>query len=284
MKSKPTVAFLIPFASRSAKKNWEVACAHLRQTLASIRNSADGNFCVVVAGNEKPNFSVEMDERFRFVSLTQSAPVSPLIHVNSVLDKLAKINLAWEYAKADYNPRYVMKLDADDLISSQLVDWLTRKGDAAGYLISHGWYWNDGARFFIERSETFDRICGSCLLIRSDLVECTGPFRTQTEGVLLSQENERFAKSDHYSLVPGSEFSTLLANDSHQRYAAQFCYLGHKLPVLPFPAVVYRMANVDSMSWHKKNAPISLRYRLGSLRRHRLITPNIRQEFCLPDK
>jgi hypothetical protein len=132
----------------------------------------------------------------------------------------------------------------------------------------------------IQRTETLDRICGSCLITRSDLVECTGPFRTETEGVVLSEENARFAKADQYSLVPGSGISTLLANDSHQRYAAQFAYLGHKLTAVPFPAVVYRMGNADSVSgakWHIH----TLRMLLGALRRMRPITPGLRREFML---
>ena len=50
--ARPTVAFLIPFASRRMKSRWDVACAHLRQTLKSVQNSTSENYCVVVAGHE----------------------------------------------------------------------------------------------------------------------------------------------------------------------------------------------------------------------------------------
>ena len=101
--------------------------------------------------------------------------------------------------------KYVMKLDADDLISSTLVEWLDKADGEAGYLIRHGWVWRSGSRYLIERTEYFDRTCGSCLIIRSDLADKAGPFLTEVEGVLLDEASSRFAASDHYSLVPGSE-------------------------------------------------------------------------------
>jgi hypothetical protein len=38
-----------------------------------------------------------------------------------------------------------------------------------------------------------------------------------------------FAMRDHYSLVPGFGITTLLLNDTHQRFAAQFSDLGYEL-------------------------------------------------------
>ncbi len=282
----PGVVFLIPFAPRRAKAKWDAACAQLRQTLRSIQNSVDGNFCAVVVGNDAPDFDVVLDKRFYFLSLERTQPLHPNPVVGGVLDKMTKVSAAWEHAKTKWNPRYVMKLDADDLISSRLVGWLAQNGGEVGYLVSHGWLWETGARFFIQRTETLDRVCGSCLIIRSDLVECTGPFRTETEGVVLSEENSRFALADQYSLVPGSGISTLLANDSHQRFAAQFAFLGHKLTTVPFPAVIYRMGNADSNTWAGGNYSMrqhfhSFRMLVGSLRRTRLVTPRVRKEFML---
>ncbi len=279
----PSVVFLIPFAPRSVKTQWDTACAQLRQTLASIRNSTSGKFAVVVAGHEAPTFPVATDDRFHFRSLNHPLPEHPSRGVAVRLDKLAKISAAWEYAKANWKPKYVMKLDADDFVSSQLVGWLDSAGTAPGYLIKQGWIWRSEARWLIQRTETLDRICGSCLLIRSDLADQTGPFLTEVEGVVLGEANSNFAASDHYSLVPGSGISTLLSNDSHQRYAAQFAYLGHELPSLPFPAVVYRTSNVNSITRITAEARPKFKARmwLGKIRRLRLITPKLKSEFGL---
>ena len=279
----PSVVFLIPFASRRRKSKWEIACAHLRQTLKSIQNSTNGNYRVVVAGHEAPDFDVGFDSRFYFLALNHPFPSHDNYGVAVRLDKLTKIAAAWNYAKLTWNPNYVMKLDADDFISSRLVDWLGDANGEAGYLIKHGWFWHSGSRYLIQRTEYLDRECGSCLIIRSDLADKQGPFLTTVEGVPLDEASSRFAASDHYSLVPGSGISTLLLNDSHQRYEAQFSYLGHKLSSVPFSAVVYRTSNPDNITGIDggKLRICTLRMLIGRIRRTRFITKSLRREFML---
>ncbi|HEX3319763.1 MAG TPA: hypothetical protein VHR84_03610 [Terriglobales bacterium] len=119
MNVRPVVVFLIPFASREIKSKWEIACAHLRQTLKSIQNSTNGSFRVVVAGHEAPDFDVRFDSRFCFLTVNQPIPSRENYPVALKLDRLMKIAVAWGYAKSTCNPRYVMKFDADDFYQLQ---------------------------------------------------------------------------------------------------------------------------------------------------------------------
>jgi glycosyltransferase involved in cell wall biosynthesis len=283
MNEKPSVVFLIPLASRKVRSNWPTACAYLQQTLRSIRNSASKNYRVVVAANEKPELEMGFDSRIHFLLLKHPFPSHPDHRVAVRLDKLGKFDAAWEYAKSNWQPKYVMKVDADDFISSRLVEWLDNAGGEAGYLIKYGWFWRSESRYLIQRTEYFDRECGSCLIIRSDFADRTGPFLTEVEGVPLDEASSRFAASDHYSLVPGSGISTLLLNESHQRYAAQFAYLGHKLSSVPFNAVVYRTGDPDSVTGTaRRGEPThTIRMVIGRIRRTRFITKSLRREFML---
>jgi exopolysaccharide biosynthesis galactosyltransferase PssJ len=285
MNDQPTLAFLIPFASRQVKSDWQTACAHLQQTLRSIRNSVNGDYRAVVAGHERPDFNLGFGSRFHFLSVKACpVPSHQHDHVSLVRDKLRKIAAAWEYAKSAWNPKYVMKLDADDLISSRLVQWLHAADGAAGYLISRGWVWRPGSRYLIQQTEYFDRTCGSCLIIRSDVADKIGPFLTESEGYCLDEVNSRFAATDHYSLVPGSGSSSLLLNDSSTRYVAQFAYLGQKLSTVPFRAAVYRTGNPDSLEGRLRliAPPIqTLRMVVGRIRRTKFITASLRREFML---
>ena len=276
---RPSVAFLIPFASRRTKSRWDMACAHLRQTLSSVRNSTSKSYCVVVAGHETPDFNFESDST-SWLSVNHAIPLHEDVTVSGRLDKLAKIAAAWKDAKSRWNPRYVMKLDADDLISARLVQWLENFGDQPGYLIKHGWVWRSGSRYVLHSTEYLDRVCASCLVVRSDIADQEGPFRTGVEGTPFDQRSLSFAATDHYSLVPGSGTSTLLLNDSHQRYSAQFAYLGHKLSNVPFKAVVYRTGNPESNSAGLQTGRPTLRMILGRIRRTRLMTKNLRKEFA----
>lgn len=278
---RPSVAFLIPFASRRTKSKWDIACAHLRQTLKSVHNSTSESYCVVVAGHEAPDFNIETNARVCFLSVDHDIPHHEDAVVRGRLDKLAKIGAAWNYARSRWDPHYLMKLDADDLISSRLVQWLENFGREPGYLIQHGWVWRSGARHLLQSTEYLDRVCASCMIIRSDIADQEGPFLTEVEGTRFDEVSLNFATSDHYALVPGSGISTLLLNDSHQRYAAQFAFLGQKLSTVPFRAVVYRIGNPDSNSAALETTWPTLRMTLGTIRRTKLMTNSFKREFAL---
>ena len=281
MSYSPRLVFLIPIPSPRRAKNWQLGCSYFRQTLSSIFNSTNANYCIVVAGHESPDFRLPQDRRLKFLSLDH--PLPPLengYYRAAVRDKLINLGAAWGYAKSTWNPKYVMKLDWDDLVSSQLVEWLVSAEGEPGYLIKHGWIWRSHVPYLVQRTEYFDRGCGSCLIIRSDLADRVGPFRTQVEGVRLDEAGYRFAASDHYSLVPGSETGTLLLNDSHQRYVAQFAYLGHPLKTVPFCAAVCRIDHGNNAAAHSPDTE-TMRMFLGRIRRTRLITPGLKKEFML---
>ncbi|MGE5209468.1 MAG: hypothetical protein ACM3KL_09080 [Alphaproteobacteria bacterium] len=282
MSQKPRIVFLIPIASARRAKDWKRGCAYFEQTLSSVFNSRNGNYCVVVAGHEPPTFQLPQDPRLKFLSLGHPLPSREGgYYPAAVKDKLIKLEAAWNYAKSTWNPQYVMKLDWDDLISSRLVDWLVSAKNEPGYLIKHGWIWRSHAPYLIQRTEYFDRGCGSCLIIRTDLADQTGPFLTEVEGVMLDEPASRFAIADHYSLVPGSGITTLLLNDTHQRYAAQFGYLGQRLATIPFRAAVCRIDHGNNAGAECPRMQ-TVRMVLGRIRRTRLITRGLRNEFMLP--
>ena len=280
MNQRPRIAFLIPIPSAQRAKDWRVGCALFRQTLSSILNSTVQDYHVVVAGHQAPDFALPQDPRFKFLSLDHSLPSQKNgDYPAAVKDKMIKLAAAWDYAKSRWKPQYVMKLDWDDLISSRLVEWLISERKEAGYLIKCGWIWRSQVPYFVQRTEYFDRVCGSCLIIRSELADRPGPFLTHVEGTDLGPEGYRFAANDHYSLVPGSGIATLLLNDSHQRYAAQFEYLGQRLATVPFNAAVCRIGHGNNAG--QPFGTESGRMFLGRLRRTRLITPSLRKEFML---
>jgi hypothetical protein len=280
MSQQPRIVFLIPIASRRVSRDWGVACALFRQTLASVFNSSSDNFKVVVAGHEPPDFALPDDPRMKFISLDHPVPSpGPGFYVAVVRDKMIKLAAAWEYAKAAWNPDYVMKLDWDDLVSSRLVDWLEKADNAAGYRINQGWIWRSN-RYFIQRTEHLDRFCGSCVIIRRDLVDCEGPFLNSVDGVHFDEAGQRFEAEDQYSLVPGAGRGKLLLTDSHTRTEAQFACLGHPLPTVPFGAVIWRIGHGQNAS-HQLHQVATLRMWLGRLRRTRILSPQLRREFAL---
>ncbi len=275
------MVFLIAIASPRRVKNWHLACAYFKQTLSAIFNSTDGSYCVVVAGHEPPDFQLPQDPRFKFLSLDH--PLPSLEHgrwVAAVKDKMIKLATAWDHAKSTWNPQYVMKLDWDDLVSSRLVEWLVSAEDEAGYRIKYGWVWRSSFPRLIQRTERFDRSSGSCLIIRSDLADKTGPFLHSCDGTEFDEVSQQIEAADPYSLVPGAATGTLLLNDTTNRAEAQFAYLGHRLAIVPFNAAVYRIGHGNSASGRHHRIQ-TMRMFLGCIRRTRLVTPSLKKEFML---
>ncbi len=236
---------------------------------------------MVVAGHESPDFELPQDSRFKFLSLEH--PLPPLengYYLAAIKDKIIKLGEAWNYAKSTWNPEYVMKLDWDDLVSSRLVDWLVSAEDEAGYRIKYGWVWRSRAPHLIQRTEQFDRVCGSCLIIRSDLADKTGPFLHSCDGTKFDNMSRQIEATDAHSLVPGAGTSTLLLNDSHIRADAQFAYLGHRLATVPFNAAVYRIGHGNNAAAQLCRTP-TVRMLLGRIRRTRLVIPRLKKEFML---
>jgi hypothetical protein len=278
---RPRIVFLIPIASPRVVKDWQLACAYFKQTLSSIFNSTGGNYCVVVAGHELPDFQLPQDPRLKFLSLDHPLPSQEDgYYLAAVRDKMIKLGAAWNYAKSTWNPQYVMKVDWDDLVSSRLVDWLNTAEDEAGYYIKSGYVWNCGSRYLIQITETFGLVCGTCLIIRSDVADCVGPFWNATNGATVDENTRQIERTDNRSLIPGPGSGTILLNDDHGRAEAQFSYIGYKLGIVPFRAAVYRVQNRASVSQRGFKIP-TMRFLLGHIRRTRLINDKLRREFRL---
>ena len=273
------MVFIVPFVSEDRSGNWNLACLHLEQTIASIFNSQDPRFAVVVAGNDEPAFAFPDDERFSFVQVASqllSADECPFAY--SRRDKVAKVAAAWEYAKDKWKCQYAMKVDADDFISSRLVGWVASQSRVAAYVVKNGWAWRDGAKYWIERFDGFDGSCGTSVIVRSDLADLP-----------VTLENQRDYEYEGLNVVDGSESGhrlasesrTLLANNRHRRTVGYFRAHGYAVVGIPFSAAIYRVGNIHSLSGRDHRVH-SLRMRLGRMRRIRFITSNLRQEFMIP--
>jgi len=284
MKQMPSiVSFLIPFASKKVKKNWVKACDDLQATLSSILNSTNPNLNVVIVGNEYPTFNVESDSRVKFISLDSHSNVQHDSVISGRLDILRKMKSAYQYADQNFKPSYFMRCDADDLISNRLVQWLETAPSSPGFLINLGWVW-DQNKYLIQYSERHDRMCGTCLVIRNDYAKKEGPFLTNVDGVEFNEEQLAFSYKDKYSLIPGSKNTSILFNDSHTRFAAQFKYFGVDVKKIPFAAVVYKIRNQDSLSFKfddRINKKYTFRECLGKWRRMRFISKKLKAEFAL---
>ena len=244
------VAFLIPLKSRVVSADWEVTSWLLGRTLQSISNQTDSNHRTFVVCHEAPSgLPKSVLGGVEFVYCDFSPPAAKTGAAMGS-DKVAKLRKGLERIEGT-DASHVMKLDADDLIDNRLCSFVAhtdadltvcRSGLIVGAKVGH---------FCVHERENFHRVCGSSAIYRSELLNAS-------DGVL----RQYFLSDDHQTVIETAQAK------------------GLSIATPPFPAVCYVQSTGFRLSnaYHPDFKP-TLRYRLGALRRSRIVTQATRMHF-----
>jgi len=233
----PLLTFVIPVRHQENAKDWQALKARLSVTLASIANQSSDDWEGIVVANEGADLP-PMPKGFRVLRV--DFPPNPL-HDRTGATDLAPYYDATRMDKgrrilsgmlAGDNSRYFMVVDDDDLVSKNLVAYVSRHEGANGWAISRGYVWTEGGKLLFQ-SDNFHMTCGSSHIIRSDLYELP---RSLAE-----------ADDDWLKTRVGS----------HIRHVAILAENGVPLEHLPFNGAIYRVGHRGSVSRSK-----------GMLRKH----------------
>lgn len=150
-----------PDTSNNYKRIEELfeTCAH------AVCGQTNKNFIYIVVCNQIPEISFS-DERIKFVEVNIEKPVG---HRESVLmDRANKRLIGLTYANKFYEPEYIMMLDADDLVSRDLVEKIEsneKMKNTGGFRIDKG-YLFDLKNQKWQRKYGMNRYCGSTLVFK----------------------------------------------------------------------------------------------------------------------
>ncbi len=232
--SKPNrcgrIVFAIPFKPRRACVDWDQAQANLRQTIRSVRGAASGDTAIVaVACHDEP----ELGDVGREVHVLPVPFAEPADKWEGGRDKSRKRRFvgAWLRRTLDAGERYVMFLDADDLVHKDLVGYVLAQGHGS-YVIDHGYVFDVKSGLLWHRREGFHRTCGSsfvCRFTRDELPSSWGDVAS-----------------------PFGQFGTSPDQRGHQDYDVVAAELGRPPATVPFPAVVYTVNHSESL-WASKS-------------------------------
>ena len=176
--------FVIPFKSKEKSKDWAQDCAFLVRTLRSVLNQNNKNFRCYVVYSDLPLNVVENEKvvwvRFPYPFLAsheiedeeRSAVQYGLgKFLPNFYDQGKKILFGAAQAKKD-SCRYIMSLDADDLVSNKLVEFVQQQTSAneAGWYVNKGLMYAEGSSFLLTVPKNMNYVCASVNIIRSDLV------------------------------------------------------------------------------------------------------------------
>jgi hypothetical protein len=261
------ITFLIPVRHPDNSSDWSRLKANLTQTVASIAAQTNGDWRGVIIANEGADlpplpqrFSVEW---VHFPPNVRHDKVGDATHdfLDAFrIDKGRRVLKGMLGARAS---RFFMIVDDDDFVSSRIAQFVVDHPDANGWTVDRGYVWDDGGKM-LYRHHRLNHVCGSSLIIRSDLYELPATFESATP--------------DYIKTMLGS----------HRSIASILAERGKPLATLPFPGSIYRVAHGGS---HSQTPSILKQYifnrdllrkphlLLRNIGRLRLVDTALRREF-----
>ena len=247
------VTFIIPVRHQDNARDWSLLKANLAQTVASISNQTIDNWRGIIVANEGADLP-DLPERFSVERVT-FPPNDMHERVNAGIedfrdafriDKGRRVLMGMLRAR---DSRFFMIVDDDDFVSARIVQYVSENLDANGWTIDRGYIWDHGGKFFLGYDD-FNHLCGTSLIIRSDL----------------------YGLPDRFEQASPDWIKSMLG--SHIRIAEILAGRGTPLTTLPFRGAVYRVAHSGS---HSRTPSLLARYFLsrGALKRPRQLLHNL---------
>lgn len=210
------IVFIVPVKSKKVSGNWESFIKLFERSIKSICNQTSKDFRVIVSCHEAPEIEFE-NERVHYHKVSFPPPSLEGIDKEKQRrlkeeDKAKKILEGLEVAK-EFKASHFMVVDSDDCINNKIAEFANNdKTECPGWYIKKGYYYQEGKPYAFLNKSNFNKFCGSCIIIKSELVEH-----------LFSKEP--FLYYEHYTMV--------LKN-------------GIQLKALPFAGAMYSMANGEN--------------------------------------
>jgi hypothetical protein len=161
MSSPAKIEVIIPLASRRVAKDWPQMCRMLQGTLTSVLALPREFVIVSIFGHERPE-NLPLGDRCRWTTVDWNPPQQEDIPAK-LNDKGSKL---WQGVREAFKrgSKWVMFLDADDLVSNRLPGLCDLENHDA-ICFENGFSWETGSRW-LQRVPNFHRVCGSSWIMR----------------------------------------------------------------------------------------------------------------------
>jgi hypothetical protein len=286
------IGIVTALRAKALAHDWDHHVWLLARTLDSILANT-GNFRIFVACHDVPTIKHVQHPLIHFLSIT--APIPTRSNDDMCVDKAIKLSAGSECA-IRRGCNYIMFTDADDLVSNRVSAFVSAaRHNPKGWYTSVEYSFAYGD-FFIEARRVPANQCGSCVIVRSDLVDiATPPFSECAWLKMISKDKDYCA----WLINRGCRVNGLAAV-GHTDYLKLLAVEGHELEPLPFPANL-KIRHYDSTShvaggigsiiptriddrprWRR--AASYLKHQCKAVPSLRFVTRSIKREFSVPDE
>lgn len=253
--------FIIPLKSRRVAQSWPKTCALLEQTLRSVCNQSAPWFRVSVICHEVPELGFS-HRNLEFCQVPFAPPEvsseddGPIRMFELRSDKGRKMVFGLALA-LEVKSQYVMFVDADDLVSRRLADYVQSARHPHGWVIERGFRMDEKHPWVVYPRRRFNEECGTSYILKTALA----PF---------PERPDYTADLDDYYIR---------RYVVHAYVADNMEKLGRALDVLPFPGAVY-VFNDQAIYSANIRTPDSVWRRVArTVLKGQLVTRRFRREF-----
>ncbi len=218
--------FGIPLRSKATSKNWDNVTTFFNRTLWSVYNQTDPDFRIIVACHDIPELFHEYDQRVEFITVDVPTPSTS---EEMMLDKGHKVHTIGMRIR-ELGGGFTMMVDADDIQSNRIAEYVNKHPDANGFLSHNGYYWHVGDDF-IKKGHKFPN--GSSTIVKYSVEDL--PDKYYDRMVSSNNNNPHIIRKRHGDIP---------------RICAE---LGRPLEALPFIASIYVRETGDNHSLINKN-------------------------------
>ena len=222
-----TVFFGIPLKARVTARDWTTTVRDFNRTLASIYNQTIPHFGILVGCHDVPALYFPTDERLEFIGVFGPRPNAEQDSRSQIADRTQKLHaIAQRFKRSE--GRWYMTVQAGDLISARVVEFVLTTPNPHGYIAQQG-YVLDSKRTIPETDTSatfvphgFDQICRTNAVLRFHSPDVANAPEEST-----------------------SLFVRLVCEVDHRQIRQNSLDAKKPLTPFPFPAVAHRSASVE---------------------------------------
>jgi hypothetical protein len=244
----PPFVFVVPMKGRATCANWRIASTLCGRAVHSLLADPSAAMRVILVCNEIPE-SLPTDHRLIVKSIDTPVPTTDY---EKMTDKFVKFKTGLIAAR-EFAPCWLMRADADDLVSNRIVSFIMKQEPAFWYS-EEGWLHQMGSPLVIKCAD-FHTVCGTSHVA----------FVSENDLPSSMEDNERY----------------YMLHESHVDIVASRRRVGAKVFPIPFPTTIYVINSGENYSGYRYSRSWLSRNMMKFLLGIRPVTTKLREEFGL---